>query len=466
MTSQPLLFVVLAAGKGTRMNSATPKVLHRMAGRSLLGHALGLAQAAGATHVGVVLGPHMESVVAETRRQAPRADIFVQSEQLGTAHAVLAAKAALQRHRGDVIVLFADTPLLTAQTVAALRERLERGAAVAALGFRAADPTGYGRMLTDGDGNLLAIREDREASEAELTTTLCNSGVMAFRTEKLVPILESISNRNAKGEYYLTDAVEIARGEGLTVGVVECPEEEVVGINSREQLAAAEALWQRRTRLQDMRQGATLVAPETVWLSYDTVIGRDVVIEPNVFVGCGVVIEDGVTIKANCHLNGIDRKSSAGIRLRAGCEIGPFVRLRPGADIGPGAQIGNFVEIKNATIEDGAKASHLTYIGDARVGAHANIGAGTITCNYDGFKKAHTDIGAGAFIGSNSVLVAPVSVGDDAYVGAGSVISGRNVEAGALAVVRGERRDKPGWVAKVRALIQRRKSENKAQAGE
>jgi bifunctional UDP-N-acetylglucosamine pyrophosphorylase/glucosamine-1-phosphate N-acetyltransferase len=466
MTSQPLLFLVLAAGKGTRMNSATPKVLHKMAGRSLLGHALGLSHEAGATHVGVIIGPHMESVVAETRRQAPQADIFVQREQLGTAHALLAARTALQRHRGDVIVLFADTPLLTAQTVATLCDRLEHGTAVVALGFRAADPTGYGRMLTDSDGNLLAIREHREASEAELATTLCNSGVMAFRTEKLVPILERISNRNAKGEYYLTDAVEIARSEGLTVGVVECPEEEVVGINSREQLAAAEALWQRRARLQAMRQGATLVAPETVWLSYDTAIGRDVIIEPNVFIGCGVVIEDGVTIKANCHLSGIDRKSSAGIRLRAGCEIGPFVRLRPGADIGPSAQIGNFVEIKNATIEDGAKASHLTYIGDARVGAHANIGAGTITCNYDGFTKAHTDIGAGAFIGSNSVLVAPVSVGDDAYVGAGSVISGRNVEAGALAVVRGERRDKPGWVAKVRTLIQRRKSEKKAQAGE
>lgn len=466
MSSQPLLSVVLAAGKGTRMSSDTPKVLHKIAGRSLLGHALALTREVDATHVAVVLGPHMESVVTETRRQTPRADIFIQREQLGTAHAVLAARPALQRYSGDIIVLFADTPLLAAQTVTALRGQLERGAAVVALGFRPADPAGYGRMLTDANGNLLAIREHRDATAAELETTLCNSGVMAFRTEKLLPILERIGNQNAKGEFYLTDAVEIARQEGLTVSVVEGREEEVLGINSRDQLAEAEAIWQRRKRLEVMQQGATLIAPETVWFSHDTVVGRDVIIEPNVYIGCGVVIEDGVTIKANCHLDGIDRKSSQGIRLRQGCEIGPFVRLRPGADIGPSAHIGNFVEIKNSTIEDGAKASHLTYIGDARVGAHANIGAGTITCNYDGFTKAHTDIGAGAFIGSNSVLVAPVSVGDDAYIGAGSVISGRDVEAGALAVVRGERRDKPGWVAKIRTLMQRRKSEKKAQAGQ
>ena len=467
MTSQPLLFVVLAAGKGTRMHSATPKVLHKLAGRSLLGHALALARDAGATHVAVVLGPQMESAVAETRQQSPRADIFVQHEQQGTAHAVLAAREALLRHvAGDVVVLFADTPLLTAESVAALRGCLERGAAVAALGFEAADPTGYGRLLTDTDGALLAIREHGDASEAELATRLCNAGVMAFRTRKLVSILERIGNRNAKGEYYLTDVVGLARQEGLTVAVATCPEEEVLGINSRDQLAAAENIWQRRARLAAMRQGATLIAPETVWFSHDTVIGRDVVIEPNVFIGCGVVIEDGVTIRANCHFDGVDRKSAAGIRLRKGAEIGPFARFRPGADIGPGAHIGNFVEIKNATIEQGVKASHLTYIGDARVGAHANVGAGTITCNYDGFTKAHTDIGAGAFIGSNSVLVAPVSVGEDAYVGAGSVISGRGVEAGALAVVRGERRDKPGWVTKMRSLMQRRKSEKKAQAGE
>ena len=366
-----------------------------------------------------------------------------------------------------MIVLFADTPLVEPATLRRLVGTLQGGAQVAVLGFEPSDPTGYGRLICGKDGRVEAIREERDATDLERKIGLCNAGAMGFRVPDLAGLLGRIANRNAKSEYYLTDAVAVAAADGLVARPVTCtPEEEVVGINSREQLAAAEALWQRRTRLQVMRQGATLVAPETVWLSYDTVIGRDVVIEPNVFVGCGVVIEDGVTIKANCHLNGIDRKSSAGIRLRAGCEIGPFVRLRPGADIGPGAQIGNFVEIKNATIEDGAKASHLTYIGDARVGAHANIGAGTITCNYDGFKKAHTDIGAGAFIGSNSVLVAPVSVGDDAYVGAGSVISGRNVEAGALAVVRGERRDKPGWVAKVRALIQRRKSENKAQAGE
>ena len=456
MTMQPLLVVILAAGKGTRMKSARPKVLHALAGRSLLGHAIALSHEAGASRLAVVVGPDMAEVAADVRRHAADATVFVQDQQLGTANAVLAARAVIASHTGDVCVLFADTPLLTADTVHRLRRSLGQGTGIAVLGFRAADPTGYGRLLTDETGAVLAIREDRDASDAERKVDLCNSGVMAFRTPKLISILERIGNANAKREYYLTDAVEIARKDGLPVAVSTCEEDEVLGINSRDQLASAEAIWQGRARLKVMRDGATLIAPETVWLSYDTIIGRDVVIEPNVVIGPGVTIEDDVTIRANCHLQGIDRKVSTGVRVRKGAEIGPFARLRPGTDIGPDVHIGNFVEIKNATLEQGAKAGHLTYIGDAHVGADANIGAGTITCNYDGFGKGHTEIGAGAFIGSNTALVAPVAVGANAYVGAGSVVSGRDVEPGALTVVRGERRDIPGWVAKFRAALAKR----------
>jgi bifunctional UDP-N-acetylglucosamine pyrophosphorylase/glucosamine-1-phosphate N-acetyltransferase len=461
MTMQPLLVVILAAGKGTRMKSARPKVLHALAGRSLLGHAMALSRDAGATRLAVVVGPDMPDVAAEVHRHAADAAVFVQHRQLGTANAVLAAREAIASHTGDVCVLFADTPLLTSGTVHRLRGTLGQGPGVAVLGFHAADPTGYGRLLIDDTGALRAIREDRDASDAERKVTLCNSGVMAFRTPKLVSILERIGNANAKQEYYLTDAVEIARKDGLPVVTSTCDEEEVLGINSRDQLAAAEAIWQRRTRLKVMRDGATLMAPETVWLSYDTVIGRDVVIEPNVVIGPGVTIEDDVVIKANCHLQGVDRKVATGVRVRKGAEIGPFARLRPGSDIGPDVHIGNFVEIKNTTVDQGAKANHLTYIGDAHVGADANIGAGTITCNYDGFAKAHTEIGAGAFVGSNTVLVAPVTIGANAYVGAGSVVSRRDVEPGALTVVRGERKDVPGWVAKMRAAFAKRITEKK-----
>lgn len=461
MTMQPLLVVILAAGKGTRMKSARPKVLHPLAGRSLLGHAMALSKDAGASRLAVVVGPDMPEVAAEALRHAAGAAVFVQHQQLGTAHAVLAAREAIAAHTGDVCVLFADTPLLTADTVHRLRQSLGQGPGMAVLGFHAADPTGYGRLLTDGSGALLAIREHRDAGDAERKVTLCNSGVMAFRTPQLVSILERIGNANAKQEYYLTDAVEIARKEGLPVVTSTCTEDEVLGINSRDQLAAAEAIWQRRARLEVMHDGATLVAPETVWLSYDTRIGRDVVIEPNVVIGPGVTIEDDVVIKANCHLQGIDRKVATGVRVRKGAEIGPFARLRPGTDIGPGVHIGNFVEVKNATLDRGAKANHLAYIGDAHVGADANIGAGTITCNFDGFDKGHTEIGAGAFIGSNTALVAPVTIGANAFVGAGSVVSRRDVEPGALTVVRGERKDIPGWAAKIRAAVAKRIAEKK-----
>ena len=401
--SASLLTVILAAGKGTRMKSAKPKVLHAVGGRSMLGHVIALATVS-APHgrLGVVIGPDMDAVRAEALKLAPAASISIQSEQRGTADAVLAARDVLSSHEGDVLVLYADTPLITPGTIARLRAALDRGANVAVLGFRPDDPAGYGRLITDATGQLHAIREDKDASDTEKTIDLCNSGVMIFRCPSLLGILTRIGNTNAKGEFYLTDAVEIARADGLRAQVVEGDAEEVLGVNSRVQLAEAEAVFQRRARIAAMENGATLIAPETVWFSYDTRIGRDVVIEPNVFFGAGVHIEDGVIIKANCHIEGADAKVKVGLRIKSGAEIGPFARLRPGAEIGHGVHIGNFVEVKNAIMEDGSKANHLSYIGDGTVGAKANIGAGTIFCNYDGFNKHRTEIGPGAFVGSNS----------------------------------------------------------------
>ena len=452
----PLLTVVLAAGQGTRMQSDTPKVLHKIAGRSMLGHVLDVVQRLGAERQALVVGPDMEDVAAEGQAAAPTMETFIQAERRGTADAVLAAAAALAGHKGDVLVLYGDTPLLTSATLERMRAVLNEGAGVAVLGFEAVDPTGYGRLLTNAGGELIAIREQADASEAERQLRLCNAGVMAFRVQDLAGLLRRINGDNAKGEFYLTDAIELARGDGYVARVVVCVEEEVLGVNDRTQLAAAEGIWQRRRRREVMQAGATLVAPETVWLSYDTVIGRDVHIEPNVVIGPGVVIEDGVTIRANCHIVGHHGKDRAGLRVRKGAIVGPFARLRPGAEIGPDVHIGNFVEVKNAVMEAGAKANHLAYIGDGRVGAEANIGAGTIFCNYDGFEKHHTDVGPGAFVGSNSALVAPVKIGAGAYVGSGSVIT-KDVPADALAVGRAPQEMREGWAAKYRARRQRRK---------
>jgi len=449
MTERELLIVVLAAGKGTRMKSDSPKVLHAVAGRSMLGHVLALAGSAGAARVAVVIGPDMDGVRAETLKLAPEAQVFVQARQAGTADAVLAARPALAAHKGDVLVLYADTPLIRADTIARIRARLDAGASIAVLGFNAADPRGYGRLLVDGGGRLLAIREDKDATDAERAVRLCNSGVLAFRCPDLLSILDRIGNANAKGEYYLTDAVEIGRMDGLAAGVVECPEDEVLGVNSRDQLAAAEAIFQLRARARAMQDGVTMIAPETVWLSHDTVLGRDVTIEPNVFFGPGVVVEDGVQILANCHFEEA--------RIGRGVRIGPFARLRPGAVLGPDVHVGNFVEVKNVTMEAGAKANHLAYLGDGAVGSKANIGAGTIFCNYDGYNKSRTVIGAGAFIGSNSSLVAPVTIGDGAYVGSGSVIT-KDVAADALALERSKQEERPGWAAKFRAVMAKRKA--------
>ncbi|HJZ42794.1 MAG TPA: bifunctional UDP-N-acetylglucosamine diphosphorylase/glucosamine-1-phosphate N-acetyltransferase GlmU [Hyphomicrobiaceae bacterium] len=448
MTDQPLLIVILAAGKGVRMRSERPKVLHAIAGRSMLAHVLDTVRSAGTAKLALVVAPGMEAVRAEAARVAPSIEIFEQATQAGTAHAVLAARPALERHEGDVIVLFADTPLVEPATLRRLVGALDSGAQIAALGFEAEDATGYGRLLLDDKGHVIAVREHRDATEAERSLGLCIGGGMAFRVPDLVGLLSRIGSRNAQGEYYLTDIVAIAAAGALVTQPVRCSEEEALGINSREQLAAAEAVYQTRARRRAMEQGATLVAPETVWLSFDTAIGRDVTIEPNVFFGPGVVVEDGAHIMANCHF--------VGARIRAGARVGPFARFRPGTDIGAGARVGNFVEVKNATLEAGAKANHLSYIGDGRVGEGTNIGAGTIFCNYDGFNKHFTDVGKGAFVGSNTSLVAPVKIGDGAYIGSGSVIS-KNVEADALALERSPQDQRPGWAAKFRAAMGKRK---------
>ena len=448
MSTPGLLTIVLAAGKGTRMKSALPKVLHQIAGLSMLGHVLKLTGPSSGARLAVVIGPDMDNVRAEALKCVPPANVFLQASQLGTGDAVLAARDAIAAHTGDVIVLYCDTPLLTLETIVRLRSALDEGANVAVLGFHAINPSGYGRLLTSG-GELTAIREEKEATDAEREITFCNSGVLAFRCPDLLAILGSISNANAKGEFYLTDAVEIARARGLKAVAVSCPEEEVLGINSREQLAAAEAIFQRRARQHAMAEGTTLIAPDTVYFSHDTRLGRDITIEPNVFFGTGVSVADNVMIHANCHI--------VETRIRAGARIGPFARTRPGADIGTDVHIGNFVEVKNMTLDAGAKANHFAYLGDGRVGAGANIGAGTIFCNYDGFNKHRTEIGAGAFVGSNSSLVAPVRIGEGAYVGSGSVIT-KDVPAGALALERSEQRVVEGWAAKFRTVMARKKA--------
>lgn len=449
MTATPLMIVVLAAGKGTRMKSDRPKVLHTVGGRSMLGHVIDLATAARADRIAVVIGPDMENVRQATLAMAPAAEVFVQTNQLGTADAVKAATSSIADHKGDVVVLYADTPLIQAATIDHLRATLDAGAAVAVLGFEADDPTGYGRLLTDASGTLLAIREHKDASEAERRIRMCNSGVMAFRVPDLTGVLARIGNDNAKGEYYLTDAVEIIRAGPGRATVVSCAESEVLGINSRVELAEAEAIFQRQRRRQAMEQGATLIAPETVWFSYDTQIGRDVIIQPNVYFGTGVTVEDGAEILANCHFEQA--------HIGTGARVGPFARLRPGARLGANVHIGNFVEVKNVEIGEGAKANHLAYLGDGTVGAKANIGAGTIFCNYDGFLKHRTIVGAGAFIGSNASLVAPLSIGEGAYVGSGSVIT-KNVAAGALALERSAQEERPGWAEKFAIMMRKRKA--------
>ncbi|MCO5093334.1 bifunctional UDP-N-acetylglucosamine diphosphorylase/glucosamine-1-phosphate N-acetyltransferase GlmU [Bosea sp. (in: a-proteobacteria)] len=450
--ARPCLAIVLAAGEGTRMKSRRPKVLHQVAGRSLIGHALASVSQAGADAVAVVISSERPEVGEEARRLVPHAEIAVQHERRGTAHAALAAKAAIAAGHDDVIVAFADTPLVRPETFSALRAALTGGAAVAVLGFEARDPTGYGRLV-EQDGRLEAIVEHKDATPGQRAITLCNAGLMALSGRHALSILEAIGDDNAQREFYLTDAVAVARARGLEAVVLRAPESEVQGVNDRAQLAAAEAEFQRRKRLAVMLGGATLIAPETVFFSYDTEIGGDVVIEPNVVFGPGVRVDDGAVIHAFSHLEGAT--------VGAGASVGPYGRLRPGARLAEKAKVGNFVEVKAADIGPGAKVNHLTYIGDAAIGAGANIGAGTITCNYDGFAKSRTTIGEGAFIGSNSALVAPVTIGAGAYVGSGSVVT-RDVAPDALAVGRARQIERQGWAKSFREAAAARKAAKKA----
>jgi bifunctional UDP-N-acetylglucosamine pyrophosphorylase / glucosamine-1-phosphate N-acetyltransferase len=451
MTARTCLAIVLAAGEGTRMRSARPKVLHPLAGRSLLAHVLGTVAQSGVTATAVVIGPGEEAVAAEVKRVCPDAECFVQHERCGTAHAVLAARAAIERGAHDILIVYGDTPLIAPASLSRLRAAIARGAAVAVLGFRATDSSGYGRLIVD-KGELVAIREDADASASERKTALCNGGTMAFAGKTALAILERIGDHNRKHEFYLTDAVEIARGMALSAAAVEVEEDEMRGINTKKQLAEAEAVAQQRLRQAALDAGVTLLAPETVHLCADTKFGRDVVVEPFVVFGEKVTVEDGAVIHSFSHI--------AGAHIGKGVSVGPFARLRPGTRLGEGARIGNFVEVKEAVVEAGAKANHLTYLGDASVGANANIGAGTITCNYDGAGKHRTEIGRDAFIGSNSALVAPLKIGEGAYVGSGSVIT-QDVPADALALGRSRQVVKEGWASRLRGLKSLSKSRNR-----
>jgi bifunctional UDP-N-acetylglucosamine pyrophosphorylase / glucosamine-1-phosphate N-acetyltransferase len=442
MTVRTCLAIVLAAGEGTRMRSGLPKVLHPIAGRPLIAHVLGAIAEAGVTDTAVVIGPGEAAVAAEVKRAAPGAECFVQQERRGTAHAVLAARAAIARKPDDILIVYGDTPLIRPASLSRLRRALADGAAVGVLGFRAAAPSGYGRLIMS-DGELVAIREEADASASERQAALCNGGIMALAGDTALAILERIGNQNRKGEFYLTDAIEIARGMELRAVAVEVEEDEMRGINTKKQLAEAEAVAQERLRQAALDAGVTLVAPETVYLCPDTKFGRDVVVEPFVVFGEKVTIEDGAVIHSFSHITGA--------HIGKGVSVGPFARLRPGTRLGEGARIGNFVEVKEAVVEAGAKANHLTYLGDASVGANANIGAGTITCNYDGAAKHRTEIGRDAFIGSNSALVAPVKIGNGAYVGSGSVIT-QDVPDDALALGRSRQATKKDWAKRLRGL--------------
>ena len=442
LESSALAVVVLAAGKGTRMHSRAAKVMQPVAGRAMVLHVLETAAALAPARRVVVIGAAMEELAAAV---APWPTV-VQEPQLGTGHAVRQAAAALDGFAGDVLVLYGDTPLVEAETLARLLAA--RGdAALAVLGFRPAEPGGYGRLVVAADGTLERIVEARDADPDTLAIRLCNSGVMAVEAAVMAALLPRLDNANAKGEYHLTDLVALGAQAGRRSVVVEAAAESLQGINTRAELAAAEATMQRRLRAKAMDEGATLIDPDSVFLSWDTALGRDVAVGPNVVFGPGVSIGEGAEILPFSHLEGVG--------IAAGARIGPFARLRPGTVVGEGARIGNFVEVKAADIAAGAKVNHLSYIGDASVGAAANIGAGTITCNYDGFAKHRTVIGAGAFIGSNAALVAPVSIGDGAMVGAGSTITG-DVEAEALAVARGEQKTVAGGAERFRRRRARR----------
>lgn len=434
MSQRTCLSIILAAGEGTRMKSALPKVLHKIAGLPMVAHVVKAAEAAGAGDQALVIGHGAEEMRKAAAKFAVKAETFVQEKRLGTAHAVLAAREAMSRGYDDVLVMFGDTPLIDPGALTVARLKLAEGAAVAVIGFRTPNPTGYGRLIEKG-GKLVAIREEKDCSEEEKKIAFCNGGLMAVAGSQALKLLDAVGNTNAKGEYYLTDIVEIASGQGLDVIATEASFENALGINNRAELAQAEGIWQQRRRHEAMLSGVTLIAPETVFFSHDTEIGSDTIVEPNVWFGPGVKIAGGAKIHAFSHIEGAT--------VAANCDVGPFARLRPGADLREKAKVGNFCEVKQAVIEEGAKVNHLTYVGDARVGAGANIGAGTITCNYDGYSKFFTDIGEGAFVGSNSSLVAPITIGKGGYIASGSVIT-ESVPDDALAFGRARQKTIPG----------------------
>lgn len=429
--------IILAAGKGTRMKSALPKPLHRVGGHAMLAWSMDAARAAGAEQIVTVLAPGSEDILTWLDG-APHA---IQQEQLGTGNAVAAARDATGEDTGVAVIMFADTPLVSAASLKSLAAGVEAGAGIVVAGFAPEDPTGYGRLVEDGEGNIGRIVEHKDASPAERDIGLCNGGIMAVQRSALFRWLDQVTNDNAKGEYYLTDIVAMARQEGQPVRHILVDESDVMGVNDRKDLARAEAMLQDRLRQAAMEAGVTLIAPETVFLSADAVIERDVIVEPHVVIGPGCHLGEGSIIHSFSHLEGA--------HLGACCIIGPYARLRPGTDAGEGVKIGNFVEVKKARLADGAKANHLTYLGDAEIGARANIGAGTITCNYDGFGKYRTLIGEDAFVGSNSSLVAPVSIGAGAIIGAGSTIT-EDVDADSIAVSRADRRELKGAASKFR----------------
>lgn len=446
-----LLAIVLAAGEGTRMKSARPKVLHEIGGLPIIAHVLGAAREAGANGIAVVVGKGQTTVRQAVKAAAPEAMIFEQAARRGTADAAKLARPAWEKAEGNVVVVYGDHPLLQGRNIKAVTEKLDAGVDAAILGFQPKDPTGYGRLITEGD-RLLAIREHDDANEDERQIFLCNACALAFRAGVFRDLIEKVADRNAQGEFYITDMVELANAAKLNVGYAVADTDEVVGVNDRAQLAHAEGLFQRRMRHRAMASGVTLIDPKTAYFSWDTKLGEDVTVEPGVFFAPGVTVEAGATIRAHCHLEGA--------HVGKGAVIGPFARLRPGARIGAGAHIGNYVEVKNSVIGEGVKANHLSYIGDADVGAHTNIGAGTITCNFDGVAKHRTVIGANVFIGSNSALVAPVKIADGAYIASGSVII-EDVGPGDLAIARGRQVNKKGRAKELRDKLGKSKGKPK-----
>lgn len=444
---RPRAAVILAAGQGTRMRSPMPKVLHKVGGRMMLDRAIDAAEAAGCARIVVVAGAHSPEVAAHAKARLGEYAVAIQDPPLGTGHAVLAAKAALEDFDGDVLVSYADTPLLDSSAVTQLFERRAGGADLVVLGFEAADPGPYGRLILEADGGLARIVEAKDANPDELKVSLCNSGVLAADRALLFHLLNMVRNDNAKAEYYLTDVVGLARADGAKVATTLADETVVMGVNSQAELAKAESAFQSAVRRRLLDAGVSMPAPETVMFSHDTTIAPGAVIEPYVVFGPGVTV-GRATIRAFSHLEGA--------RVADDAIIGPYARLRPGAEIGAHAHIGNFVEVKAVTVGEGAKANHLAYLGDGAVGPGANIGAGVIFCNYDGFNKQRTEVGAGAFVGSNSALVAPVTIGAGAYVGSGSVIT-KAVGPDALALTRPEQVEKPGWAARFRSVMAGRK---------